>query len=77
MTRRTLGTGPTAGEPTGEPTGARLLPVERLSGLPGAGEVLEGEHGPQEGVQGSGRRVLGMGAASAAHPPGYGLAHDR
>lgn len=77
MTRRTLGTGPTAGEPATEPTGARLLPVERLSGPPGAGEVLEGEQAQQEGVQGSGRRALGMGAASAAHPPGYGLAHDR
>lgn len=75
--RRTLGTGPTASEPAGEPTGARLLPVERLSEPPGAGEVLEGEQQPQRGVQRSGRRTLGTGAASAAHPPGYGLPHDR
>ena len=77
MTRRVLGRGPTASEPTAEPTGARLLPVERLSGPQGAGEVLEGEQRPQEGVQRPARRTLGMGAAGAVHPPGYGLPHDR
>jgi hypothetical protein len=77
VTRRVLGTGPTASEPTAEPTGARLLPVERLSSGPGAGEALEGEQQPQEGVQRPGRRTLGMGATGADHPPGYGLAHDR
>lgn len=77
VTRRTLGTGPAASDPAGESTGARLLPVERLSNGPVAGEPLEGEQRPQEGVQGLGRRTLGMGAAGAVHPPGYGLPHDR
>ncbi|EFE72632.1 predicted protein [Streptomyces viridosporus ATCC 14672] len=77
MTRRRLGTGPTGSEPAAEPTGARLLPAERLSSGPEPGEVHEGEQRPPEGVQRSGRRTLGMGAASAAHPPDYGLPHER
>lgn len=68
--------GPTAGGTAAESTGARLLPVERLSGPPAAAGVLEGVQGPLEGVQGSGRRTLGTGVAGVAHPPGYGLPHD-
>jgi hypothetical protein len=77
VTRRTLGMGPTTSEPDREATGARLLPVERLSGPEDGREAVEGEQRPQEGVQGSGRRTLGMGAAGAVQPPGYGLPHDR
>ncbi|MFD5234886.1 hypothetical protein ACFWJ5_41695 [Streptomyces qaidamensis] len=64
MTRRTLGTGPTEGEPTVETTGARLLPVERLSGPQDGREAVESEQRPQMPVQRPARRVLGL-------PSGY------
>ncbi|MGX1135664.1 hypothetical protein RKD49_007854 [Streptomyces glaucescens] len=68
MTRRVLGMGPTAGDPGGEPTGARLLPVERLVGQQGPREAAEREQPPQGSVHQSGRRRLGPGSTGPAQP---------